>query len=401
MEAYKTVRANNGAAGIDGKSLEKFDANLKDELYKIWNRMSSGSYTPPPVKAVEIPKKDGNIRILGIPTVSDRIAQTVVKKILEPILEQIFHPHSFGYRPNASAHDAVIQARKNCWKMDWVIDLDIKGFFDNLNHELMMKAVKHQIQEKWILIYIERWLKASLQLNDGTILKREKGTPQGGVISPLLANLFLHYTFDVWMQKYFPEIKFERYADDIIIHCKTEKQAKHLLFSISKRMHICHLTLHPDKTKIVQIRDRRTYNKAPVKPFDFLGFTFRPRAAKSKQGELFTSILPGISKKSVKHIREEIRSWKLHLRSQSSIEQLAAYVNPIIRGWVQYYGKFYKEALCKPLKQLEETLNSWVRRKYKALKRRKTKAGRFLGAIAERNPTLFEHWRFGVKSYAG
>lgn len=400
MEAYKTVRTNNGAAGVDRKSLEKFDTNLKDELFKIWNRMSSGSYSPPAVRAVEIPKKDGSIRILGIPTVSDRIAQTVVKKILEPLLEKIFHPHSFGYRPHVSAHDAVAQARKNCWETDWVIDLDIKGFFDNIDHELMMKAVRHHVQEKWILIYIERWLKAPLQLNNGILLKREKGTPQGGVISPLLANLFLHYTFDVWMRKHFPEVKFERYADDIIIHCKTEKQAKYLLTSISERMNMCHLTLHPEKTKLVRIRDRRAYNKVPVKQFDFLGFTFRSRAARTKQGVIFTTVLPGISKKSVKQIREEIRSWKLHLRSDSSIEQLAAYINPIVRGWVQYYGRFYKTALYPPLKQLEQALNSWACRKYKALKGKKTKAGRFLGAIAKGNTKLFVHWHFGVKSYA-
>lgn len=363
--------------------------------------MSSGSYIPPAVKAVEIPKKDGNIRILGIPTVSDRIAQTVVEQILEPVLEKLFHPYSFGYRPNVSAHDAVTNARNNCWRMDWVIDLDIKGFFDNLDHELMMKAVRHHVQERWVLIYIERWLKAPLQLKDGTILKREKGTPQGGVISPLLANLFLHYTFDVWMQKYNPEIKFERYADDIIIHCETEKQSKTLLSSISKRMQSCHLTLHSEKTKIVQVRDRRTYNKVPVKTFDFLGFTFRPRVAKTKQGIIFTSVLPGISQNSIRHIRKEIRSWKLHLRSESSIEQLAAYVNPKVRGWVQYYGKFYKTALYAPLKQLEQTLNSWARRKYKTLKGKKTKTGRFLGAIAKSSPNLFVHWQFGVKSYAG
>lgn len=401
MEAYKTVKANRGAAGIDGESLEEFEINFKSKLYKIWNRMSSGSYMPPAVRAVEIPKKDGNIRTLGIPTVADRIAQTVVKNILEPVLEKLFHPHSFGYRPNVSAHDAIECARKNCWKMDWVIDLDIKGFFDNLNHNLMMKALRSHIQENWILIYIERWLKAPLQLTDGSSLKREKGTPQGGVISPLLANLFLHYTFDMWMQKYYPEIKFERYADDIIIHCQTEKQAKLLLLSISNRMNMCYLELHTEKTKIVQIRDRRTYNKVPVKIFDFLGFTFRPREAKTAQGVIFTSVLPGISKDSSKHIREEIRSWKLHLRSQSTIEQLAAYINPIVRGWVQYYGKFFKSSLYAPLRQLEQSLNSWARRKYKTLKRKKTKAGRFLGAIAKGNPMLFAHWQFGVKSYAG
>jgi RNA-directed DNA polymerase len=205
----------------------------------------------------------------------------------------------------------------------------------------------------------------------------------------------------MWMQKHFPEVKFERYADDIIIHCKTEKQAKYLLSLISKRMNMCHLTLHPEKTKVIRIRERRTYNKAPIEQFDFLGFTFRPRIAKTKQSVIFTAVMPAISNKSAKQIREEIRSWKLHLRSESSIEQLAAYVNPIVRGWVQYYGEFYKTALHPPLRQLEQALNSWARRKYKALKGKKTKAGRFLGEIATGSPKLFVHWHFGVKSYAG
>jgi RNA-directed DNA polymerase len=214
MAAWKSVKANKGTHGIDEESIEDFEKNLKGNLYKIWNRMSSGTYFPPPVMAVEIPKSDGRIRMLGIPTVSDRVAQAVVKKYLEPIVEPKFHEDSYGYRPGKSALDAVGVTRKRCWRKDWVIDLDIKGFFDNLDHDLMMKAVRFHSQEKWIHLYVERWLKAAIQHKDGDPVQRDKGTPQGGIVSPLLANIFMHHAFDRWLLRHFPGVKFERFADD-------------------------------------------------------------------------------------------------------------------------------------------------------------------------------------------
>jgi len=401
MEAFSSVKANGGAAGSDGQDIKAFEANLKSELYKIWNRMSSGSYFPPPIRAVDIPKKKGGKRVLGIPTVGDRVAQTVVKMHLEARLEEVFHTSSFGYRPGRSAHDAVEQAKRNCWKSDWVIDLDIKGFFDNLDHELMMKALKRHVREEWMLIYVERWLKAPLETKAGVVISREKGTPQGGVISPLLANLFLHYAFDMWMRREFPDIAFERYADDIVVHCRTEKAAKYVHDRIVQRLRRCKLELHPEKTKIVLVKEKRWHSKRKVSVFDFLGFTFRPRMAKRKDGSLFTSVLPAISKDSANSIRDQIRDWKIHLHTSASLEDIALYINPVVRGWIQYYGAFYKTELRKPLKQLEARLVMWARRKYKLLRFSQARACGFLAAVAKRNPSLFAHWKFGVYSSVG
>lgn len=398
MEAYASVKKNGGAAGIDGQNLEKFDANYKKELYKIWNRMSSGSYLPPAVRAVEIPKKQGGVRILGIPTVGDRVAQTVVKMHLEPRLEKVFHASSFGYRPKRSAHDAVSQARKNCWGNDWVVDLDIKGFFDNLDHELMMKALKVHVSEEWVLLYVERWLKAPMKNAKGEVQNRNKGTPQGGVISPLLANLFLHYAFDLWMQKELPDIAFERYADDIVVHCRTEKGAKYVYDRIKQRLSQCKLQLHPEKTKIVLIHEGRSYNKRKVGSFDFLGFTFRPRVAKGKDGKLFCATLPAISKRSSQGIRDQIREWKIHLHVNRSLSEVAAYINPTVQGWINYYGAYYKTELRKPFKQLQARLVMWVRRKYLSCRYSSEKARKLLAKIVAENPNLFAHWKFGVTS---
>jgi RNA-directed DNA polymerase len=182
-EAYKAVKSNGGAAGVDGQTIEQFETDLKGNLYKIWNRMSSGSYFPPPVRAVPIPKKSGGQRILGVPTVSDRIAQMVVKQLIEPGLDQIFLPDSYGYRPGKSALDAVGVTRKRCWKHDWVLEFDIKGLFDNLPHEMLLKAVNKHIECKWAVLYIERWLTAPLE-QEGQRIERDRGTPQGGVITP-------------------------------------------------------------------------------------------------------------------------------------------------------------------------------------------------------------------------
>ncbi|MCA1617697.1 MAG: group II intron reverse transcriptase/maturase, partial [Acidobacteria bacterium] len=235
-EAYLRVKANDGAAGIDDESVADFERDLKNNLYKIWNRMSSGTYFPPPVRTVSIPKSNGGERKLGIPTVGDRVAQMVVKLYLEPEVEPHFHPDSYGYRPAKSAVDAVETARKRCWRYDWCIDLDIKGFFDNLDHSLIMRAVKKHTNVAWVLLYIERWLKAPIQLEDGTLEERDRGTPQGSVVSPLLANTFMHHAFDEWMRGEFPHVPFERYADDVLVHCASEKQAKFVLAAIQKRL---------------------------------------------------------------------------------------------------------------------------------------------------------------------
>lgn len=269
-ESYLKVKSNQGAAGVDRQSIAIFEEDLKNNLYKIWNRMSSGSYLPPPVLRVEIPKGDGKMRALGIPTVADRIAQMVVKNHIEPELETVFHPDSYGYRPKRSAKQAIAQARQRCWKHDWVVDMDIKGFFDNIPHDLMMRAVKKHTKEKWVLLYVERWLKAPVQLLDGEIEARTMGTPQGGVISPLLANLFLHYAFDSWMQSTYPSNPFERYADDSVVHCNTEAEAEKLKFEIAKRMAQCGLELHPEKTKIVYCKDANRTGDCECHSFGFL-----------------------------------------------------------------------------------------------------------------------------------
>lgn len=392
MEAYRHVKANRGAAGIDSQSIEDFAGNLKGNLYKIWNRMSSGSYFPPPVKRVTIPKKDGGERHLGVPTVSDRIAQMVVKMHLEPKVEPHFHSDSYGYRPKKSALDAVGKARERCWRFDWVIDLDIKGFFDNIDHELMMRAVRRYTDCRWVLLYLERWLKAPVQLEDGTLQQRDRGTPQGGVISPLLANIFLHLAFDDWMGKQHPDVPFERYADDIVVHCVSEQQAREVLESIRNRLKDCKLGLHPDKTCIVYCKSSGRKGKYPKISFDFLGFTFRPRRAINKRGKCFTGFLPGVSRSAQRSMRDYLRSLRLHLRSDLSLEEIAAMINPVIRGWINYYGRFYKSALYPLFLSLNRILSKWAGRKYKKLRFRKAKTGRWLRAITGRNPKLFAHW---------
>jgi len=396
-KAYELVKANKGSAGIDDETIADFEKRLKDNLYKIWNRMSSGSYFPPAVKRVEIDKADGKKRPLGIPTVSDRIAQTVVKLYLESEIEPYFHKDSYGYRPKKSALEAVGMARKRCWNYDWVIDLDIKAFFDNLNHELMMRAVRKHTESKWILLYIERWLKAPFQMEDGKIEKRDKGTPQGGVISPLLANLFLHYAFDEWMKREYPSVLFERYADDVIVHCMTVKQARYIKSAIEKRLAQCELEVHPEKTKIVYCKDDNRGEDWSDDRFDFLGYTFMARIAKSRYGKYFMNFLPAMSNKAVKWIGRKMRKWKLHLWSCRSIEELASMFNPVIRGWINYYGKFYKTKLYPVFKQLNMILIRWAMRKYKKLRRHQKRASHWLRRISKRDCVLFVHWDFGVR----
>jgi RNA-directed DNA polymerase len=394
FEAYLRVKANKGAAGVDEESIADFDKDLKNNLYKIWNRMSSGSYFPPAVRLVEIDKKDGGQRKLGVPTVSDRIAQMVAKMYFEPEVDCYFHPDSYGYRPGKSAIEAVGVARKRCWRYDWVLDFDIKAFFDEIDHELLMRAVRKHTDNKWLLLYIERWLKAPVQAKDGTLYSRRKGSPQGSVISPLLANLFLHYAFDEWMRRNYDSIPFERYADDILVHCKSEKQARWIKTVIEERLKQCRLELHPEKTKIVYCKDSSRKGNYPDVKFDFLGYTFRPRRSKDRYGRFFVSFLPAVSDEAAKRMRRTIRGWRIHRMTEKSIEDLACMFNPVIRGWINYYSQFYKSALYPILKQLNHALQRWAYRKYKKLHGRKRKALDLLQRIAKQMPRMFVHWRF-------
>jgi len=396
-EAYKRVKENKGAAGVDEQSIEDFEKRLKKNLYKIWNRMSSGSYFPPPVRTVKIPKKNGGERKLGIPTVTDRIAQQVVKARLEPEVEPLFHADSYGYRPGKSALDAVGQARKRCWRYDWVLDLDIKGFFDNLSQDLLLRAVKKHAPEQWIVLYIERWLKAPVQEEDGRLVPREKGTPQGGVASPLLANLFLHYALDRWLAVHYPHVPFERYADDVIAHCRTERQAQDMRKAIAARLQSCGLELHPEKTKIVYCKDDSRKKTYPNEKFDFLGYTFRPRSSTNRNGRFFINFSPAVSNKATKAIRDTFRSWKLPQRSDKAIDDLSRMFNPIIRGWIQYYGRYYRSALYPTMRELNRDLALWAKRKYKKLRSHLRKAKHWIARISRRAPALFAHWQMGAR----
>jgi len=401
-EEYQRVKANRGAAGVDGESLATFEEDLKGNLYKIWNRMSSGSYFPPPVRLVEIPKGNGGVRPLGIPTVADRVAQTVVKMVLEPMVEPMFHRDSYGYRPGRSALDAVGMARKRCWEADWVIDLDIKAFFDSLDHDLVERAVAHHTDMPWVRLYVARWLRAAVQRMDGALEPRIKGTPQGGVISPLLANLFLHYAFDLWMQRNYPSIVFERYADDAVVHCQSRGEAELVLAAIRDRFAQCGLELHPVKTRIVYCKDDDRRGEHEHVSFDFLGYTFQPRRAKNRWGKFFVSFLPAISTKAAKTIRATIREWRMASdRNNQSLEDLARLVNPTVRGWINYYGRFYRSKSVLVLRHLNEALAAWARRKFKRLRRRERASMHWLGRIARREPKLFVHWQLGVRPEAG
>ena len=386
---------------MDGESIAECEKDLKNNLYKLWNRMSSGSYFPPPVRLVEIPKDDGRRRTLGIPTVADRVAQMVAKMYLEPEVEDCFHPDSYGYRPGKSAAEAIGVARKRCFRYAWVLDLDIKGFFDNLDHELMMRAVRKHTDCKWVLLYIDRWLKAPILTADGTPASRDKGTPQGSVISPLLANLFLHYAFDAWMSRNYPVIPFERYADDIVVHCRSRKQAGWIKTKVEKRLIQCKLELHPEKTSVVYCKDENRKENYPNEKFDFLGYRFRPRRAKSRQGEYFIGFLPAVSDKAAKRIRQEMRSWSIDRRSDRSIEELSRKYNPIIRGWINYYGQYYKSALRWTFNVFNRILTRWAMRKYRRLKGHRRRATHWLGRLAVRQPQLFAHWQIGFRPAAG
>ena len=391
-DAYKRVKANRGAAGVDDQTIEEFERDLANNLYKLWNRMSSGSYFPPPVKRVNIEKRGGGFRPLGIPTVSDRIAQAVVKGYLEPELEKHFHPDSYGYRPGKSALDAVGVARERCWRYAWVLDLDIKSYFDTISHELLLRAVRKHTDCPWVLLYIERWLKAPVQLEDGTLEPRERGTPQGSVISPLLSNLFLHYTFDRWMARNYPDIPFERFADDALCHCASEARAKTLKEALEKRFDECGLQLHPEKTKIVYCKDDDRRGNSKNESFDFLGYSFRARRSKNRFGKFFVNFSPAVSNAATKAIREEIRRWQLRCRIDKWIDDLARMFNPVIRGWITYYGRYYKSALYPTFRYLDQCLANWAMAKYKRLRRHRQRAGHWVSKTASRDPRLFAHW---------
>ena len=346
-QAYQEVKSKGGAAGVDGESLELYEHDLKSNLYRLWNRLSSGSYFPPAVKAVSIPKKSGGTRVLGVPTVSDRIAQTVVKRVLEPILEPVFDKDSFGYRVGKSAHDAIAATRKRCWQYDWVVEFDIRALFDNIDHGLLIKALRHHChcQCRWVLLYVERWLKAPLKQPDGSLRARDKGTPQGGVVSPVLANLFLHYAFDAWVRRELPRVPFCRYADDGLLHCKSQRQAEYVMRRISERFRECGLEIHADKTSIVYRRDVNRSEDHSRISFDFLGYTFRPRRCVNTRGQIHSNFLPAISRSSKKEINRRIRSWHVQLKNEKTLSELSKIFNPILRGWQAYYGHFYPSAL--------------------------------------------------------
>jgi RNA-directed DNA polymerase len=401
-DAYLRVKRNAGAAGVDSESVEDFERDLKDNLYRLWNRMSSGSYFPPPVLQVGIPKRDGGERKLGIPTVSDRIAQTAVKLYLEPLVEPTFHEDSHAYRPGKSALDAVAKARERCWRYNWVLDLDVQAFFDSLDHRLVMHAMRKYTSCQWVLLYIERWLKAPIQMENGPVVARKSGTPQGGVVSPLIANAFLHFAFDAWMADLYSDVPFERYADDIVIHCRTQDEAERLRRAVAERLARCKLAVHPQKTKVVYCKDSNRPGNYTHESFDFLGFTFRPRRSRNRDGRYFVSFSPAVSGTAATIMRRTMRrNWKIPRRTDKDLTDLARMFSPILRGWIAYYGAFRRSELTKVFRPLDEALVTWVMRKYKRFKGHRTRASKWLGRVAERDPRLFAHWAILRPAAAG
>ena len=396
-EAYKKVRANQGGSGVDSVSIEDYDANRRKHLYKLWNRMASGSYFPQAVKEVEIPKKDGKVRKLGIPTISDRVAQMAITMYIEPRIEELFSPNSYGYRPNRNAHQALEKVRENTRNTDWVIDLDIKGFFDNISHDKLMLAVEKHVPENWVKLYINRWLAAPILTKSGDLItKQGKGTPQGGVISPLLANLFLHYGFDKWLEQTDRTVNFTRYADDVIVHCRSKDQAERILKQIDQRMNNIGLELHPEKTKIVYCKDYRRQEKYPIVKFDFLGYSFQPRPTKSKTSKgLFLGFDCAISISSRKRIADKLEELGVEKLTFKSIVGIAQKLNPMIRGWIQYYGKYRMSSLHKVFRLLNQRLVRWARKRYKRYKTSLKRAYKWLSRVQLQYSYLFYHWQLG------
>lgn len=401
LRAWELVKANDGAEGVDGETIEQFESDLKGNLYKLWNRMSSGSYFPQPTRTVAIPKKDGGTRNLGIPSVSDRVAQTVAKLSFEPLVEPHFLVDSYGYRPGKSAHQALDVTRKRCWRYDWVLEFDIRGLFDNIDHCLLMKAVKRHTDNPWLLLYIERWITAPVQQVDGSLIARDKGVQQGGVISPVLSNLFMHYAFDVWMDRENPDCPWCRYADDGLAHCRTQAEAEQLRLALEKRLHECGLEMHPVKTKIAYCKDGDRRGSFPVASFDFLGYTFRARRSKNKYGKYFVNFSPAMSNRAGKAIRQEVRSWSIPKRSDKSIEDLSLMFSAKIQGWINYYGRFYRSQMYMTLRHINGKLVWWAWRKFKKLFRHRRRAEHWLGRVATDVPSLFPHWRMGLLPTVG
>jgi group II intron reverse transcriptase/maturase len=392
LEAYRQVRANRGAAGIDGESLAMFEADLSRNLYKLWNRLSSGSYVPPPVRQVGIPKKDGGVRILGVPTVADRIAQQVVVTRIGGDLYGVFHPDSYGYQLGKSAVDAVAATRKRCWAYDWVVEFDIRRAFDELDWGLLRKAVAKHVKDPWCLLYIERWLTASAVSPDGKPVERIKGVPQGSVVGPVLMNLFMTYAFDEWMKREYPQTPFCRYADDAVAHCRSESEAKKLLAAIENRLRECKLEMHPEKSGIVYCKDSNRRSEYRKTSFTFLGYEFRPRIAKGRDGRIWTSFLPAISATAKKRIMQTIREWKLPRQTSVSLNELAKLYNPQIRGWMNYYRHFYRSALHRLYDHIDQKLVRWAQHKYRKLAGRQVRARAWLRKVVSRQPRLFVHW---------
>lgn len=401
VRAWELVKANDGAAGVDGETIEQFESRLKGNLYKLWNRLSSGSYFPQPTRTVAIPKKDGGERKLGIPSVMDRVAQTVAKLSFEPLVEPYFLGDSYGYRPGKSAHQALEVTRKRCWRYDWVLEFDIRGLFDNIDHQLLMKAVKKHTDNPWLLLYIERWITAPVQQADGRVVARSQGVPQGGVISPVLSNLFMHYAFDIWIDREYPDCPWCRYADDGLAHCRTLAEAEQLRKALDKRLQDCGLQMHPVKTKIVYCKDGDRRGSHPVTSFDFLGYTFRARRSKNKWGKYFINFSPAMSNSAGKAIRQAVRSWSLPKRSDKSIADLSRMFGATIQGWINYYGRFYRSALYMTLRHINGKLVWWAMRKFKKLKRHRRRAEHWLGRVAKKYPLLFPHWRMGLLPTVG
>jgi len=396
VQAYQKVRQGGKASGIDNESWTDFEKQTDRNLYVIWNRLASGSYYPQPLREVEIPKKDGRKRKLGIPTLRDRIAQQVVKEYMEARIDKTFHKNSYGYRPLKSTHQAIEEVRQNCYKQDWVIDMDISSFFDEIDHELMLRAVSHVMEEKWVKMYIERWLKMPVQQSDGSLKQKQgKGTPQGGVISPLLANLYLHFTLDAWLSKHYRSVSFVRYADDIIIHCKSKEEAEEVLKAVKERLAEVKLRIKEEKTSIIYCKDYRRKEKQEKVKFDFLGFSYQPRGRKSKvDGKLFMAFTAEISQTSQKKIKGEIRSAKIWSYTQIEISEIAKHFNPKIRGWINYYGIYSKRSLRNVMMIIERKLMKWISKKYKINGYRKTV--KKLKMIKQGNPKLFYHWQIGL-----
>ena len=391
--AWKRVKKNKGSAGVDGQTIKEFEEDLEKNLYKIWNRMTSGSYFPPPVRTVSIPKSSGGERMLGIPTVSDRIAQQVAKTYLEPEVEKIFHEDSYAYRPGRSQEDALAKARQRCWKYNWCLEIDIKGFFDNIDHDMMLELVQLHTTEKWVILYCERWLKAGALKTDGTVEVGSTGAPQGAVLSPVLSNIFLHHAFDMWMKEENSDAPFERFADDLLLHCITKKHAEGLKERIIQRLKEWKLEINESKTRIVYCKDDVRPGDSDHTSFDFLGYTFRGRLAKNqKTNTLFIGFNPAISRQSLLKIYEETRTWQLLKCVQESLDWVAEKINPAVRGWMNYYGKFYRSELATLTWFLDGMLIRWALRKYKHLRKSWKRGSTWLAGIRSRTPHLFAHW---------